>query len=50
MDADKPILVGNIPLLKFVGGTTKQVITGNIQGFWDPYISVALVTDVVVTV
>ena len=50
MDAYKPILVGNIPPLNFSGGTINQIITGNIQVYWYPYRSVALVTYVGVQV
>ena len=31
MDADKPVPMVNIPLIRFIGGTTRQVITGSIQ-------------------
>ena len=50
LDADKPISVGNIPPLKFAGGTTKQEITGNIQGAWDTDILVSLVTTMGISV
>ena len=36
MDADKPVPVVNIPLLRFIGGPTKKVRTGIVQGSWDP--------------
>ena len=36
LDTEKPILVVNIPPLKFTGGTTNQVITVNIQVAWYP--------------
>ena len=48
LDTYKPILVGNIPPLKFAGGTKNQGITGNTQRYWDPDISVAMVKAVVV--
>ena len=44
LDAYRPILVGNIPPLKFVGGPTKQVRSVNIQGSWDLDTSIAVVT------
>ena len=31
MDADKPVPVVNIPPVRVIGGTSKQVITSNIQ-------------------
>ena len=46
MDADKPVPVLNITLVRFIGFPQNQVITGNIQGVWDPDISVAAVTAV----
>ena len=36
----------NLPTVNFIGGPTKQVITGNIQGAWDTYILVAVITAV----
>ena len=36
MDADKPIPVVNLPPVMSIGGPSKQVRTGNIQGAWDP--------------
>ena len=36
--------------MKFTGDPTKQVITVNIQGVWDPGISVVVVTAVGVPV
>ena len=42
MDADKSIPVVNIPPMRFICVPTKQVITGNTQGAWDPEISVAM--------
>ena len=50
MDSDKPVPVVNLPPVSFIGGTSKQGITGNIQGAWDPDRSVALVTAVCVLV
>ena len=46
MDADKPFPVVNLTLVRFIGFPKNQVITGNIQGAWDSYISVAEVTAV----
>ena len=50
MDAYERILVGNIPPLNFSGGPINQIITGNIQVYWYPYRSVAVVIYVVVQV
>ena len=36
--------------MRFIGGASKQGITGNIQGLWYPDRSVVVVTDVVVLV
>ena len=36
MDADKPVQVVNLPHVRFIGGPSKQGITGNIQGVWYP--------------
>ena len=49
MDADKPVTVLNLPPVRFIGGPSNQLIKGNIQGAWELYISVAVVTAVVVT-
>ena len=46
MEAYKPIPVVNLPPLRFIGGLSKHIITGNMQGVWDPDISVAVVTAV----
>ena len=43
VDVDKSILVGNIPPLKFLSGPKKEVITGHMQGAWEPDRSVAVV-------
>ena len=43
---DKPVPVSNIPPVRFIGGTSKQGIKVNIQGAWDPYGPVEVVTDV----
>ena len=40
----------NFPPVSFIGGPSKQVRTGNIQVAWDPYILVAVITDVGVPV
>ena len=45
MDADKHILVVNIPLLNFVGGITNQRRTGKIKGYWNPDRLLALVME-----
>ena len=50
MDAYKPVPVVNIPPMSFIGVPSKQGITGNIHGVWDPDRSVAVVTSVVVPV
>ena len=33
----------NIPPVRFIGGPTNQLRTGNIQGDWDTDISVAVI-------
>ena len=43
MEADKPIPVENISPVRFIGGPLKLGITGNIQGVWYIYRSVAVV-------
>ena len=48
--SDKPVPVVKLPPVIFIGGLSKQVRTGNIQGAWEPYRSVAVVTDVGVPV
>ena len=50
MDADKPVPVVNLPPVIFIGGPSKKVITGKIQGAWDTDRSVAVVTAVGVPV
>ena len=50
MDADKPIPVVNIPPVSFIGGPSKKGITCNMQGVWDPDISVAVLIAVGVLV
>ena len=50
MDADKPVLVVNLPPVRFIGDPTKQGITGNIQGAWDLERLVAVLTTVSVPV
>ena len=50
LDIYKPSLLVNLPPLKFVGGPTKKVITGNIPGGWYLDISVAVITYVGVPV
>ena len=49
MDADKPVPVVDLPPVKFIGITTNQGITGNIQGDWYPEL-VAVITTVGVPV
>ena len=46
MDADKPVLVSIIPLMRFIGGPKRKGKTGRIQGYWDPEISLAVITTV----
>ena len=46
MDADKSVPVVNIPPVRFIGGPTRQVRTGSMQGYWDPEISVAVINMV----
>ena len=46
MDADKPIPVVILPLLKFIGGTTMHGRTGIIKGSREPEISVDVITTV----
>ena len=50
LHSDKPILVGNLPLLKFAGGPTKYGRIGNIQGSWYQNRSVAVVINIDVPV
>ena len=45
IDVDKPVPVVNLPPVRFIGGPTKQGITGNIRGDLYPYISVVVVAD-----
>ena len=49
-DADKPVPVVNLTPVRFIGGPTKQVIVGNIQGAWGSKILVYVVTIVGVPV
>ena len=46
MDADKPVQVVNIPPVRFIGGPSKQGIKGDIQGYWYPDRSVAVLMSV----
>ena len=46
INADKPVPVGNLPPMRFMGGSIKQGITGIIQVSWYPEISVAVITTV----
>ena len=50
MDTDKPVPVVDLPPMKYIGITTNQGITVNIQGAWYPEISVAVITTVGVPV
>ena len=50
MYVDKPVPVVNLPHVRFIGGPTNQGITGNIEGAWDPEISVAVIITMGVTV
>ena len=45
MDTDKTVPVVNLPSLSFFGDPTNMERTGNIQGAWDPYILLAMVTS-----
>ena len=49
-DADKPVPVVNLPPVRFIGGISKQGITGNIQGACDSDILIAVIADVDVPV
>ena len=46
MDVDKPVPVGNLSPVKFIGGPQKQKIIGNIKVAWDPEILVSVITTV----
>ena len=46
MDGDKPVPVLNFPPVRFIGGPSNQGRSCNIQGKWDPYRSVSVVTAV----
>ena len=46
MDTDKPVPVVILPPVRFIAGPRSQGITGIIQGYWDPEISVAIITTV----
>ena len=50
MDVDKPVPVVNISPLSFIGDPENQGRTVNIQGAWDPEISVAVINTVGVPV
>ena len=50
IDADKPIPVVILPLVKFIGGTTMHGRTGIIKGSREPEISVDVITTVGITV
>ena len=50
MVAEKSITVGNLLPLKFLGVPIRQVKTCNTLGAWDPEISIAVATEVGVTV
>ena len=36
MYVDKPVPVVNLPPVRFICGTTSQVRTVNMHGYWDP--------------
>ena len=44
--ADKPFTVVNLQHVRFIGGPSKQGITGNIQGACDPDKLIAVITSV----
>ena len=46
MDADKYVLVVNLPPLRVIDGNLNQGRTENIQGAWDPYRLVTVVPAV----
>ena len=50
MDTDNLVSVVNLPPTRFIGGHTKQGITGKTHGAWDRGISVAMTTTVGVSV
>ena len=50
MDADKTVPVVNIPPVRFIGGHSKKVKTGKIQGYLELEILVAVITTVGVPV
>ena len=49
-DTNKLVPVINLPPVMFIGGPSKQVITGSIHGAWDPDRLVAVITAVGVPV
>ena len=46
MDADELVPVVYLPTVRFIGGTTSQGRTGNIQGDWDPEILLLVIATV----
>ena len=50
MDADKPVIVVNLPPVRFICGPSKQGRTLNIQVVWDPDRLVAVIMSVGVPV
>ena len=50
MDADKTIALRNLLPLRYVFRPTKKGRTCNMQGYWDPHISVAVVMELGVIV
>ena len=50
MDAYKPLTLVILPPVIFIGGPTRQKITGSKQGAWDPEISVSVINAVRVPV
>ena len=50
MYVDKPDPVVNLSPVRFTGGITNQKRTGKTKGYWEPEISAAVITTVVVPV
>ena len=46
MVSDKPVPLVILPPVRFIGGPTRQVRTGRIQGSWDPERSIYVITTV----
>ena len=45
-DADKPVPVVIIPPVRFIGFHKRKGIKGSMQEYWDPEISLAMITTV----